>query len=58
MLLDGNLFTTIKLTQAGKDMKKIINFIETLKTNKLSFKQFVLRYPEILKLEDGMVFPA
>ncbi len=58
MLLDGNLFTTIKLTQAGKDMKKINNFTETLKKNKLSFKQFVFRYPEILKLEEGMIFPA
>ena len=58
MLIDGNMFTTIKLTQAGKDMKKILNFTETLKKRKLYFKQFVQRFPDLLRIENNMIFPA
>ena len=58
MLRDDNLFTTIKISQAGKDMKRIPDFTETLKKRKLSFKQFVQRFPDILRLVDGMIFPA
>ena len=58
-LFDGNLFTTIKLTQAGKDMKRVPLFTETLKKRKLSFKQFVQRFPDILRLgNDGMIYQA
>ena len=56
MLIDGNTFTTIKLTQAGKDMKKIVNFTETLKKRKLYFKQFVQRFPDLLRIENNMIF--
>jgi len=37
-LIDGDLFTTIKLTSAGKDMKRVPNFTQTLRKSKLSFK--------------------
>jgi len=57
MLRDDNLSTNIKMSQAGKDMKQIPNFTETLKKRKLNFKQFVTRFPKILKLVDGMIFP-
>ena len=58
MLLDGNVFTTIKIASAGKDMKKIPNFTEELKKRKLYFKQFVQRFPDLLRIENGMIFPA
>ena len=58
MLQDERFFTTIKITQAGKDMKRVPNFTEQLAKSKLTFKQFIERYPDILKLVDGMIFPA
>jgi len=58
MLTDEGMFTTIKLTQAGKDMKKIQNFTETLKKRKLNFKQFIQRFPDILRIEGSLIFPA
>ena len=56
--MDGNMFTTLKLSAAGKDMKKIVNFTEELKKRKLYFKQFVQRFPDLLRIENGMIFPA
>ena len=60
MLIDepSGMFSIIKLTQAGKDMKKIPNFTETLKKRKLNFKQFIQRFPEILRIEGSLIFPA
>ena len=60
MLMDepSGLFSTIKLTQAGKDMKQAPNFTQTLKNRKLNFKQFVQRFPDILRIQGSMIFPA
>ena len=57
-LTDGDLFTTIKLTQAGKDLKIVPGCTETLTNRKLSFKQFIHIFPDFLRLTNEMFFPT
>ena len=43
--------------QAAKEMKRDVGFTQTLKENKLTFKDFVRKYPQYIRINDGRVFP-
>ena len=46
------------LSQAAKEMKKEVGFTQTLKENKLTFKDFMRRYSQFVKTNDGRVSPV
>jgi len=44
------------LSQAAKEMKDEVGFTRALKVNKLTFKDFVRKYPLFVKINDGRIF--
>ena len=54
-----NILTGPKnMGQAAKEMKKEVGFTQTLKENKLTFRDFVKKYPRHIRINDGRIYPV
>ena len=56
--LKNTLVGSKNMGQLAKEMKKEVGFTQRLKENKLTFQQFIRKYPQYIRIHDGRVFPT